>query len=442
MWSKIRRLVLVLPAALLAALLTVQPVLAAAPARPAASTVDMGCEAGVCRFELDLGAGASGYWLRVLAATVNRLPGGVSMEVGDDVLLTLPIGTLVLPDADLTVEFGPDHRIVALHGTTQMPVPTFGLLGALQWVTPARVDVGYGLGADLAALQAPLDPDRRYFYMTFDAGLAAVSRGDQPPLELIVPSGQHTVLVVDPTQPLLYVDGTVNLRYMGDLAFVRQLLDPASGLAWWPTGLALPQAVEVGINGVIGQDVAPNLELHAAYRLESGVFGQWFRLDGALVEAEGSLTLGPQGLLLAGKAHSALMPQAAAAEALAAQLYIPIEMLQAPAVAGVQAAEAMIAAGEGALEEAQLGRLAGLAVSSRAGLVTGADTVADTVAEAAQAGYGAVLNGTQQGIGWIAGTVGSGMQYTNEQWCALSGRCGAALATAQDRARLAGMQPE
>lgn len=96
MWSKIRRLVLVLPAALLAALLTVQPVLAAAPARPAASTVDVGCEAGVCRFELDLGAGASGYWLRVLAATVNRLPGGVSMEVGDDVLLTLPIGTLVV----------------------------------------------------------------------------------------------------------------------------------------------------------------------------------------------------------------------------------------------------------------------------------------------------------------------------------------------------------
>src|SRR5690606_20335150 len=172
-----------------------------------------------------------------------------------------------------------------------------------------------------------------------------IDRGGQSPLELTVPSGQHTALVMDLEQPLLYVDGEVNLRYMGDLAFVRQLVDPASALAWWPVDLVLPQTLTFSVNGVIGQGVTPNLALTAGYQVEPGVFGQWLRLDGALVEAEGSLVLGPQGLLLAGQAHSALMPEAMTEDALAAQVFIPFDGVQAVYARLQSTLEAPLAAG-------------------------------------------------------------------------------------------------
>lgn len=460
MGNKIRRLWMALPAALLAALLVIQPVLAAAPAAPPASMVDIGCEAGICRFELDLGTAVSDllppsarFLLQVVQSGLVALPNGMSVQVQDNVLLTLPMGTLVLPDADLTLEFGPDRRIVAMHGTALTPAPTFGLLSGLQWVTPARVDVGFDPGASLTDIQVPLDPERRYFHMTMEAGLSAVSRGDGPGLQLEVPSGQRVTLLVDPLQPLLYVNGQVSLRFLGDLAFVRALVDPAEALAWWPTGLALPQTIELGVNGIVGQGVTPNLELKAGYRVDSGMIGEWLRLDGALVEAEGSIVLGPEGLLLAGQAHSALIPQAVANSDLGAQLYIPFGALpedsaqarpaqDAPA-AVADSSEALVIAGEAAgaakpATEPQPGWLASMAVTSRAGLASGAETVAET----AQEGYGAVVVGTHQGIGWIAGTVNKGVHYTQDQWCAHTGHCVAAVAVAQERAHLDGARVE
>ncbi|MCC6168836.1 MAG: hypothetical protein IT329_16560 [Caldilineaceae bacterium] len=449
-----RRLWMTLPAVLLAALLVIQPVLAAAPASKPASVVDIGCEAGVCRFELDLGTAVSNllppsakFLLQVVQDGLIQLPNGASVQVRDNVLLTLPMGTLVLPDADLTLEFGPDRRVVAIHGTALTPVPTLGLLDGWQWVTPARLDVGFEPGANLTGLQAPLDPERRYFHLTMEAGLSAISRGEGPGLQMEVPSGQRITLLVDPLQPLLYVNGQVNLRYTGGLAFVRELVDPAGALAWWPTGLALPQTIELGVDGIVGQGVTPNLELNAGYRVESGLIGEWLRLDGALVEAKGSIVLGPDGLVLAGEAHSALIPQSVANSDLGAQLYIPFEMPRTPVAVSAQVAEPAVAAGAATRPEApaierQQGRLVSMAAASHTGLVTGADTVAGTVAGTTRAGYGAVVKGTQHGIGWVAGTVRAGVRYTNEQWCAITGHCEAAVAVAQDRAHLPGAQAE
>lgn len=449
-WRKMRRLAVTLPAALLAVLLVVQPVLAAAPAAKPASALDIGCEDGICRFELDLGMAVTNllppsaqFLLQVVQDGLVQLPNGMSVQVRDNVVLTLPMGTLVLPDADLTLEFGPDRRVVAIHGSALTPVPTFGLLDGLQWITPARVDIGFEPGSALTDIQIPLDPDRRYFRMTMEAGLSALSRGDGPGLALEVPSGQRVTLLVDPLQPLLYVNGQVSLRYTGGLAFVREFVDPAGGLAWWPTGLALPQTIEVGVTGMVGQGVSPNLELKAGYRVESGLIGQWFHLDGALVEAEGSIVLGPDGLLLAGKAHSALAPEALAGSEAMAQLYIPFDPAQptvdesmaeatpepAPSL-GVEPVTATVTQSD---EPARPDRLTRLVESSRQGLITGANVVAET----AQLGYGAVVQGADAGVVWIGAAVAGRVHAAGDQWCAVTNRCDQAVAEAQDPGRVA-----
>lgn len=450
LWGKMRRLAITLPAALLAALLVVQPVLAAAPAAKPASALDIGCEDGICRFELDLGTAVNNllppsaqFLLQVVQDGLVQLPNGMSVQVRDNVVLTLPMGTLVLPDADLTLEFGPDRRIVAIHGTALTPVPTFGLLDGLQWITPARVDVGFEPGSALTDVQVPLDPDRRYFRMTMEAGLSALSRGDGPGLALEVPSGQRVTLLIDMLQPLLYVNGQVNLRYTGGLAFMREMVDPVGALAWWPTGLALPQTIEVGVIGMVGQGVSPNLELKAGYRVEPGMIGQWFHLDGALVEAEGSIVLGPDGLLLAGKAHSALAPEALADGEAMAQLYIPFDPAQPAADAPVAAVapepepnlgvEPVAATVTLADEPARPDRLTRLVESSRQGLITGANVVADN----ARLGYGAVVQGADAGADWIGTAVAGRAHAINDQWCAVTNRCEQTVAEAQDPGRVA-----
>src|SRR5690606_17877087 len=105
------------------------------------------CADGICRVELDLGVAAAwmpqGAWLTVLQSGLRQLPGGVGIEVQEDVAIALPTGNLSLADAELVLTLDEAGKVATLRGSALAPVPTFGLLGDWQVVTPARVAVGY-----------------------------------------------------------------------------------------------------------------------------------------------------------------------------------------------------------------------------------------------------------------------------------------------------------
>jgi hypothetical protein len=287
--TKVRRVAWAWCAALLAVLLAVQPVLAAPPAQRA----EFNCTGGVCRFELELGPaanlpGATGFWLEVADSALRLLPGEPRVLVEDDVVLSLPMGSLTLPDARLTLELGPERQVTTLRGTARLPVPAFGPFAGMSWLTAMYVDVGYDLGANLDKPAAALATDRHYLF--FD--LTAAS-GDQ-----------RATLIVDPLLSSIYADGALTLRSTGSLAELRQALDPSGALAWMPDDLLLPQTFTLGWTGRIGGAVPNSLVLTADYRVGFGLAGEWLAVDGKLLEAQGRMTLLGDGVWLAGQARS------------------------------------------------------------------------------------------------------------------------------------------
>lgn len=438
-------------AAVVVLLAAVQPALAAPPEQG----IGIGCTDHVCRLELDLGEAdellpeGAGIFLQVLDAGLSQLPGEPRLLIEDDVILSLPMGTIILPEAELVLELE-DGKIGSITGTAAMPVPTFGFFSEAEWVTPARVSVGFDSGENLTWLNSELVDDHRYLYFDAQAGLHAL-RSDG--VELMIPSGQQTTILVDTTQPLVYIDGVVKLRYTGDLAFVRDVVSNVPILERLQVGVGLPTTVDLSANATFGQGVTPSIELAAAYQLQPGPFGAWLKLEEPLLEAEGRVVLSGDGLLMAGQAGSALAPETVLDSAVAAEIFIPFNENQ-EAYAWIDSALDIPALGISRSNSIELGETDEMADAS-ARLAPGKpalvapDTIAEdsaawwrvtgatlegvaasagTVANAAQQGYAVVLDGASQGYTWMSKGLGAGWDATRGQVCALTGYCAAPAA--------------
>lgn len=426
--TRYRKAIAALLAALLLAVALVQPALAAPPTQ----AVELGCQDGVCQFQLNLGATADlqpsgvAVWLKFLELGLRPLPGGARLQVQEDVTFSLPLGTFVLPDADLVLEFGDGGKIASIHGTTALPVPTLGLFDIFQWVTPARITVAYDVGAELPSVDAPIAADHHYLYLDVEAGLQAIMPEG---VELTAPAGQQVTLLLDVTQPVVYMDGDVHLRYMSGLAFVRELVDPAGGFDWLPAGIGLPQQIDLSINGMLGRGVAPSLEMNAGYQLDAGMVGQWLRLEEPLIQASGQVVLTQDGLLLAGQAQSVLAPATWGDGRLVAEVYIPFAHTQ-DAYAQLDTAQAAPDGAPGESNEAPLHAPATVSTEfETAPDIASAPATGDqgwlpnaeTVVEAAQTGYARIAASASQGYQWMENGLASGWRFTTGQFCAVTG---------------------
>jgi len=54
----------------------------------------------------------------------GTLPAGVRVAIDDALVVTLPVGQIALPRAQLEVEMGEHNRIARLHGTVETVFPT------------------------------------------------------------------------------------------------------------------------------------------------------------------------------------------------------------------------------------------------------------------------------------------------------------------------------
>jgi hypothetical protein len=420
-------------AALMATLLVVQPMMAATSGLAAPEGEQVGerylgfhCVDNVCRAELDLGIGSdwlpSGAWLTVMKYALRQLPGGLGIELQDDVTITLPTGNLSLADANLTLTLDESGKVIAMRGSAAAPVPTFGLLGDWQVVTPARVTVGYDLGKELVALNAPLQPERRYFFMDAEAGLHLITNG----LELTSDAGQRATLVVDFAQPMLFVDGRVTLHTDGQMAFIREALGPLGESSWMPTDLPLRQSVQVHVQGQLGREVEPKLTLAGEYRMDGGMIGKWLQLDATPLLARGQATIGPEGVVLEGQARSALKPNEWFDGGAQAQLFVPFDAPETAALSvGADVASPVMDVEQSAT--ATLAGESGWLERTGEAAWTGVQQGWNQVGTVVQNGYASLGESLSDGLesGW------AGVQ---SQWCGLTGLCaeeGTAVAAAK-----------
>ena len=418
-----------LVAALLAVLLTVQPLLAAdAPLRRAGFQ----CDDGVCRARLDLGANvpawlADGVGLRVAQAAVSRLPGG-EFAVRDDVLLSLPSGPLRLLDADLVITLDQAGRVATLRGSAQAPLPTFGLLGDGLVITPARVAVGVEYGSELVHLSAPLDPARRYFFAELAAGMGVLAGG----VDLAVAPGQRATLVMDFAAPMFFVDGGITVRSDGQWALVQQWL---GGAGEWglPTELPLRQLASLRLQAQAGRDIAPRLALDSTLRWDTGMVGQWLRLDATPLTAQGRAVISGDGVELAGTVATSVAPDHLVTGKAQALLFVPFAAPETAALMVTAESRAPLQA-LAARGETVVAREPGWQVGGVGGAWAG--LVAGTV----QAG-----TATQTGVAWVGNSLASGGEWlttgavnawsgTQRGWCGLTGWC------AEERAAQAAAQ--
>ena len=407
----VKRICAALVTALMALMLVMQPVLASAPVpveQRGEQRYGLSCVDGVCRAQLDLGIDLPQVvWLSVMQNALRQLPGGMGIELQDDVTITLPTGNLSLADADLVLTLDEAGKIASLRGSAAAPVPTFGLLGDWQVVTPARVEVGYDLGSALTAFNAPLQAERRYFFMDAQAGLHLISPG----VVLDSEAGQRATLIMDFTQPLVYVDGQVTLHTDGQMAFIREALGPIGDSDWFPTDLPLRQSVLVHVKGQVGRDVEPQLTLAGEYRMDGGLVGKWLQIDATPLLAQGQAVIGPAGLMLEGKARSALQPDQWFDSGAQAQLFVPFDAPDATSLTvGADVASPAI----GVEQEATA------TVEGEAGWL---ERTGQTAWAGVQEGWNQMGSAAQKSYEWMGEAGGSGWAYTQEQWCGLTGLC-------------------
>jgi hypothetical protein len=274
------------------------------------------CADGACTVQVPLDGisplarFAAGIGLSALQNRSGALLAGLRLEIHDDLVVTLPVGEITLPKAQLDVEMGEGNRIARLHGTVETAFPTLGVLSDVRMVQPAIAEVGLDTGQNLSHLHAPLDPDRSYLFFNISSGfdMAARVADTGESLGLSTPAGQLLTLVIDTVDPLVYLAGDVTVNHSGEMLLPGLLLDLARQSALMPDALPVRQRVQVAVSGLAGKNVHEYLKLGGAWAIDAGALDKWLGVEATPLAVEGVLTLSAEGMLLDGVARSAIEP--------------------------------------------------------------------------------------------------------------------------------------
>ncbi len=257
----------------------------------------------LARFGATLGIAA-------LQGKPDALPAGARLAIDDDLVLTVPLGQITLPQAQLDVEMGDDSQIARLRGSVETPIPTLGVLSDVRMVQPARAEVGLDTGANLSHLGAPLVADRQYLFFNIASGMdaAGVIEGTGETLRLSTPAGQALTLIIDTEEPLVYLAGNLTVNTSGEMLLAGPLQALAEQSPLIPDALPLRQRTQVVISGLAGKNAEEQLTLGGSWSVGAGALGRWIGVEAMPLAVEGLVTLGADGLLVDGVVRSAIAP--------------------------------------------------------------------------------------------------------------------------------------
>jgi hypothetical protein len=162
---------------------------------------------------LDLGANLQ---LASADATVTDNGDGTATVAGT-MQIDTGAGAIEIGDADLVVsipEDGGETEIVS--GTGNVPLPTIGFLEKAEMIGESTGLFGVDYGRDIENLGAFVNPDTKYLWISFSNGLH-VNTGfgemfpdmdtSALPSAFDVPLGVTGTMVIDPTDPYIYIGG-------------------------------------------------------------------------------------------------------------------------------------------------------------------------------------------------------------------------------------------
>jgi hypothetical protein len=283
---------------------------------PPPRSLALSCADGACTVQVPLDGISplarigAGLGLSALQKKADALPAGMHVELGDDLVITLPVGEVTLPKAQLDVEMGDGNRIARLHGTVETPFPNLGVLSEVRMVQPAVAELGLETGRNLSYLHAPLDPDRSYLFFNLSSGfdMAARVADTGESLGLSTPAGQLVTLVIDTVDPLVYLAGNITVNHSGEMLLPGPLLDLAKLSALIPDALPLRQRTQVAVSGLAGKNVDEYLKVAGSWAFDAGALDKWLGIEVKPLAVDGVLTLSSEGMLLEGIARSAIEP--------------------------------------------------------------------------------------------------------------------------------------
>jgi hypothetical protein len=319
--------------------------------------------------------------LSALQRKAGILPAGARFEITDDLVLTLPVGEITLPRAQLDVEMDDHNRIARLHGTVETPFPTLGVLSDMHMVQPAVAEVGLDTGKNLSHLNAPLDPDRPYLFFNISSGfdMAAKVASTGESLSLSAPAGQAVTLVIDTKEPLVYLAGDVTVYTTGEMLLAGPLLDLAKSSELIPDALPLRQRTQVTLSGLAGKDVDETLKLGGSWALNAGPLDSWLGIEANPLTVKGVLTLSAKGMLLDGVVRSSIEPEKVFDGGVHLTAFVPFQRNLGDAFVEARADVAIPLAKVAKSASARLDLSGGLAAVDR-GAASGAQAVKDLAA--------------------------------------------------------------
>ncbi|MCB0071338.1 MAG: hypothetical protein KDE20_07765 [Caldilineaceae bacterium] len=431
---------------------------------------DVACAAGVCTLDVPLELAplpklGAQIAIDKLENNLTFLPDGTTLDLTDSLSVKLPVGEILLRNADLNMTLGEDGAVEQLRGTAEVPLPRLGILENVALTGPVKADVGFERGANLADLNAPLDPDRQYMFIHFGSGLDltadhVAADGETRTLAINIPQGQRATLIIDTEEPFAYLAGNLTLRYDEQLAFVGEWLS-AADLA---SGIPLRHSVGVEFTGAMGENQPLFLRVGGSYAADAGLVGRWVGMDITPLAVHGVMTINDQGMLLDGVAHTEIFPETFMDGTMATQVFIPFEGELRDAYVKVDA-QAEFPLAHATVEGTAMVNGA-LDVQARAGVTTPmydndglvlvesdgdaatqrlarardwAGGATDTVTRSfvyVRDGTGRGLDHVVDGVTWSAVAMGdgaaAGWDWTQARWCGVTGICGDGAATQAD----------
>jgi hypothetical protein len=309
------------------------------------------CAGGTCQLA-DNTAGLLGFLRGGANLALTQLPfkstadgsAQATLDVRKNIMLSLPVGEVMLTNARLQVEVGKDGKITRLNGTADMPFPTFGLLDDVRVVTPARANVGLDLGKNLPETGFELEPDRPYLFFnavsTTGAAMAVTGRtaGKMEAFSLSFAPGQRATLVIDTVEPVAYLNGHVTLAGIDQIALLGGLLERTPIADYVPNTLPLRERTQFGLSGKFSKDLAESrLTLSGAYLLDAGILPARLGIEAQMLNLHGELTVSRDGVLVDGVLKSAIEPDRLLDGGARVVMFVPFSKVAGPGYAGVDA---------------------------------------------------------------------------------------------------------
>jgi hypothetical protein len=426
----------------------------AAAAAPEPQLPALTCADGACQL-VGNATGLAGFLRGGANLALTQLPfepsadGGVqaALDIKKDITLSLPVGEVVLTNAELQVEVGEDGKIKRLNGAADMPSLTFGLLDDVRVLTPARANVGLDLGKNLPDTGFELAPERSYlFFYAVSAAAAAADTAmnvtartseKAEAFSLAFAPGQRAILVIDTVDPVAYLDGHVTLSGIDQIALLGRLLERTPVAEYVPDTLPLRERTQFGLSGKFSKNLAESrLILSGAYLLDAGILPARLGIEAQPLNLQGELTVSRDGVWVDGVLKSAIEPDKLFNGGARVVMFLPVSKVAGPGYVDVDASVKVPAVNMGV----RVGAKAGVGKYELSGQVSTPFTDSDPTGNVSgdlpdvAGAVGPVVGRAAGAVGSAAGTVGSVAGRAAGDVGATAGKATAAVGTGAGKA--------